>query len=445
VSLTFIHLSDVHFGQENGGRVVVHNDVRERLLDDVEEVVRGIPSHSVTGIIVTGDLAFSGTAEEYEKAGKWLDQLAIRAGCLVTAVQVVPGNHDVYRKNICKSSAWMLDEIASKGESALESFLEEEQDREVLYGRFRPYRKFAEGYDCPLDGSGGIAGQKRFEIADGRFLRFVGLNSALGCGTKDVPGKLLLGARQWVLPRTRGEELVVLCHHPLHWFRDSDDALRYVQSRARLFISGHEHNPRLAVMPVEAGCDLLTIESGATTPPEETSTYTFTYNFLDFAWHSDTDGLQVTVNPRIWSGRGTRFEMNPSLPGADVPTRVLGCPNFRAVNSIAGDGMGGESVANEEQPCETGTPPLQQPLRQQEGGKDVADEFPLLLLRFFRDLTGAQRLAVLVKLGALPHDWIEPLNHSAERRVLDTLRASNRLKELESAIDEVRNSSAGAE
>lgn len=449
MSLTFVHLSDIHFGQEKGGRVIVHDDVRERLLDDIDEVVRGLSSRAISGVIVTGDLAYSGAPEEYEKAGKWLDRLAALAGCPVTAVQIVPGNHDIYRKNICKSSAWMLDEIASKGESALEGFLEEEQDREVLYGRLRPYRKFAEGYDCPLDGGGGIAGEKRFEISDGRFLRFIGLNSALCCGTKDAPGKLLLGARQWVLPRSKGEELVVLCHHPLHWFRDSDDALRYVRSRARVFISGHEHNPRLEVVPVEAGCDLLTIEAGATTPPEETSTYTYTYtytyNFLDFSWDSATNGLRVTVNPRIWSGKGTRFEMNPNLPGGDTPTRVLGCPNFRSAGtSLTDEEIDVQTVQDEKTATETGIQPPPEAATRIEGGQDVADEFPLLLLRFFRDLTGAQRLAVLVKLGALPKDWIEPLNHSAERRVLDNLRASNRLKELESAIDEVTRSSLGA-
>jgi RHS repeat-associated protein len=33
--VVFLHLSDIHFGQEKGGRVFTHEDVRERLLDDV--------------------------------------------------------------------------------------------------------------------------------------------------------------------------------------------------------------------------------------------------------------------------------------------------------------------------------------------------------------------------------------------------------------------------
>ena len=63
------------------------------------------------------------------------------------------------------------------------------------------------------------------------------------------------------------------------------------------------------------------------------------------------------------------------------------------------------------------------------------DDFPLQLLRFFRDLTGAQRLAVLISLGALPPDWQEPLNQSAERRALDRMQAEHRVEELKAAID----------
>jgi hypothetical protein len=69
-------------------------------------------------------------------------------------------------------------------------------------------------------------------------------------------------------------------------------------------------------------------------------------------------------------------------------------------------------------------------------GTQMEDDFPLQLLRFFRDLTGAQRLSVLIKLGALPPDWLEPLNQSAERRALDHMRTERRVDEIKSAIDE---------
>lgn len=76
------------------------------------------------------------------------------------------------------------------------------------------YRVFAEDYDCPLESDGGVAVNRTATIAPDRFLRFVGLNSALLCTVHDRDeGRLLIGGRQHVLPRTQGEELVVLCHH----------------------------------------------------------------------------------------------------------------------------------------------------------------------------------------------------------------------------------------
>jgi 3',5'-cyclic AMP phosphodiesterase CpdA len=57
--VAFLHLSDIHFGQEKGGRVFTHEDVRKRLLDDVALVVRELPNGRVDGIIVSGDIAYA--------------------------------------------------------------------------------------------------------------------------------------------------------------------------------------------------------------------------------------------------------------------------------------------------------------------------------------------------------------------------------------------------
>jgi predicted phosphodiesterase len=426
--LRFIHLSDIHFGQERGELVYIHGDVRDQVLDDAQNVLEALADHKIDGVLVTGDLAYSGTLEEYTAAGEFLDRLTERVACPRTAVRVIPGNHDIHRKSICRASEWMLSEIAAKGAEALDSFLEDEQDREVLYGRLRHYRNFAEAYNCSLDGAGGIAGQKPFLLAPGRTLRFIGLNSALSCGKQDEQGKLILGAKQWVLPRTRGEELVVLCHHPLHWFRDSADALKYVKTRARVFMSGHEHNPSFDVQPIENGCDLLLLAAGATTPPKESEIYKYTYNIIEFDWNQQQDGLQVTLFPRVWSGDRTRFEENLMLPGKANNPVVLGCPNFKAsqFNRQADPLM---AVANDS------SEPPRASVGQEAERIQMDDDFPLQLLRFFRDLTGAQRLSVLIELGALPSNWSEPLNQSAERRALELMRSERRIGALKSAID----------
>jgi hypothetical protein len=439
MSFAFLHLSDIHFGQEKGGRLFTHTDVRERLLDDARLLVSQLPGRKVSGIIVSGDVAFGGEKSQYQSAGAWLDRLAKIVGCAITDIQVVPGNHDINRDLIIRASEMMLDDIAANGEERLDYFLELEKDREVFYGRFEDYRDFAEGYNCPLDPDGGTAGEKSVTIAPGRTLRFIGLNSALCCKKRDSKGTLLLGARQRVLPRKPGEELVVICHHPLTWLRDSKEARQYVQSRARVFISGHEHTPQLRVDKIGDGCDLLDIASGATTPPVANAEFTFTYNLLEFRWDEEIDGLSVTVHPRIWSATNTAFEPNTAQFGAEQLHYRLACPNFRSaptpVSSSDSDSDSEKDNAGADTKGDAIRPPDTPGLSLVGEENAMADKFSFLLLHFFRDLTAAQRLEILIELGALPKNWTGALTHPMERRAFDSLRTKGALEALEEKID----------
>ena len=321
MSIAFVHLSDIHFGQETGGRVIVHNDVKNRLVEDVERFFKKFAGRKAAGIIVTGDIAFSGKPDQYKEAGRWLDSVAKAAACEITDILVVPGNHDIDRDEISQATAWMLSEIVSGGETRLDSFLAQDSDRELLYNRFRAYRPFAEGYDCPLDNTGGMAGNRPVELTANKSLRFIGLNSALICSQHDKEGGLILGARQRVLPVQNGEELVVLCHHPLHWLQDSDDARRYVMNRARIFISGHEHSPSAKLEGISEGYELLMISAGAVAPPAADAAYNFVYNILEFEWSESTATLIVTVHPRAWSDEKKSFEDDPARLTGHKPVR----------------------------------------------------------------------------------------------------------------------------
>ncbi len=443
--VAYVHLSDIHFGQERGGDRITHGDVKERLIEDAARQVRNHAGGSAAGIIVTGDAAYAGKANEYKDAGAWLDRLAAAVNCSRTAVQVVPGNHDIDRDGISPACKLMLDQIIADGETKLDSFLESKLDCELLYAKFAAYRPFAEGYDCALDHSGGPASDRTVELAPGRFIRFIGLNSALICSANDVEGRLLLGAAQRVLPKTPGEELVVLCHHPLNWLQDSDEARRYVRSRARVFVSGHEHNPSLKIEHIQEGSDLMMLAAGAAVPPKAEGGFTYTYNLLIFDWDADADRLKVTVIPRSWSEENKDFEADEVRLGGANPTASLGCPNFRLAPRPAQ-----VAVAPAEAIQAPALPEEYKPMildsEKADGGRAMADSFQMVLLRFFRDLTPAQRLTILVRLNALPADFRETLTIGMERRVVDSLVNTGRLSELEDAISKLQqNDSPGAQ
>ena len=69
----------------------------------------------------------------------------------------------------------------------------------------------------------------------------------------------------------------------------------------------------------------------------------------------------------------------------------------------------------------------------------MSDPFDLVLLKFFRDLTTAQRLKVLVELDALPEDWNEDMTLIMERLLIEDLVKHGRLRDLEDSIQRNQN------
>ncbi len=431
MAAVFIHLSDIHFGQEkNGGLLFVNEDAKRRLLDDAAQEIAKL-GRNASGVIVTGDIAYSAKREEYVKAGEWLDQLAKRIGCSRLHIQMVPGNHDIDRGAITPFVNMLLEQIRQQGDSALDILLDDEGPREALYGRFAAYRDFSSGYGCDLDVGGVYSADWAVELAPGRLVRFVRLNSALICSRNDEEGKLILGARQRVFEPVSGEEMVVLLHHPLNWLQDSDHAARYFKSRARVVISGHEHFPALNIESVEDDCALLMLAAGATAPDGINDRYTYKYNILEFDWDEATDALAVTINPRTWNFEMTRFERDTAFLEGKPDRIVLGSPNFRRRTRPPA------SMQNEMEE----SPQVQPVANPYTGSREVdlsmSEDVRLIRLRFFRDLPEEHRRRILVELGAIPADLTDRLDHTIEQRFFTKLIAQGAGDKLSAAIDAV--------
>ncbi|SDC45929.1 3',5'-cyclic AMP phosphodiesterase CpdA [Variovorax sp. CF079] len=431
MTAVFVHLSDIHFGQEKGGWRFTNDDARRQLIADSAAVVASLPNAKASGIIVTGDIAYAGQREEYVTAGRWLDELADRVGCKPSDIQMVPGNHDIDRKQIRGGTALMLAAIHSEGESRLDALLEEEADREVLYLRFMEYRRFADSYQCPLDCTGSSSADRLVEIGPGRHIRIVRLNSALIC-TKDVEekGKLLLGARQRIFQEASGEELVVLAHHPLEWYADGAETKKFLRSRARVFVSGHEHLANMSVENVEVGRDLMLIAAGATTPDEVDNTYTYAYNIIEFDWDEGEDALAVTIHPRRWRDDMKRFEQDDTRLKGRV---VLGSPNFQR-SARAAPPPGAVPVAAAEPAAVKIDIPAEEDPAQDVQVDEAA--YRDLYMRFFRDLSDGARLQLLAVLGVVPGDFSGHLNHGAESRLFNIVVRQGRFSELSALIHE---------
>jgi hypothetical protein len=441
----FVHVSDIHFGQEKDDRVHIHADVKQQLIADAKEVVSNLAGGVAHGILVTGDIAQSGKWAEYEDAGKWLDELAASIGVEIHQVQMVPGNHDLDRSELSYSGKQILDHIRAGGAKEYEDILNNPTDRAALFARFKDYGRFSFGYNCPLNNDGAFASEMMVNIAPGRAIRFIRLNSSLLCHgpERDEHPELMIGARQFTIPRTSGVENIILVHHPLDWYKDQDQVRNYIRSRARVFISGHEHNPKVTVDNVEPGCDVMMLAAGATVPYKSDGVFTFTYNIIEFDWDEEIDGLSVKMHPRAWNAQRTCFEADHNRLGGKDPNFRLACPFFRkadrpktSTTARPADALVSEGSTSTLEPSIEMVPMVSlegepQSMPPKEEGYETAR------LRFFRDLFEGERLRILVELNALPEKFDERMSQGLERRLFDMLVRDGKLGEIEKMIDEL--------
>ncbi|MEW5852493.1 MAG: metallophosphoesterase [Myxococcota bacterium] len=302
--LWLLHLSDVHFNKHSDGtRFDLDKDLRDEVERDVGVLVQQLGS--ATGIIVTGDIAYSGARTEYEKAATWLDALCAIAKCPTDMVWTVPGNHDVDRKRIRECGilrdahkafrTCTLEELDDR----LRGYMQEPASCNLLLEPLTEYNLFAMRFECDVSRERPFW-QSDLKLNDGSTLRLSGLNSTLVSDDDDSDGdgRLILGAAQTNLPRLEGVIHMTLCHHPPNWLRDVDTVESDLRARVRLQLFGHKH--------VQTRSEIdgnLRIVAGAVHPNRREPKWIPRFNALAISVNGSGNNrrLDVRVYSRIWS------------------------------------------------------------------------------------------------------------------------------------------------
>lgn len=222
--LIFLHLSDIHFSKRSSSAYDPDLDLRRELVADAVRVKTKVKYCS--GILVSGDVAFSGKPDEYAKATQWLGELSGLMGCPEEAIWVIPGNHDVDREVIRKRS--MIQDkhkVLRQGnhENEIKRLHEDEEAFEAVHRPLAGYVKFAGGYEC-LPDPGRLYWEDNIELNDKSILRIRGCNSAIASGEHDDENanRLIVGRDQMQPGNDPGVVNLLMCHHPLDWLHDRD-------------------------------------------------------------------------------------------------------------------------------------------------------------------------------------------------------------------------------
>ena len=250
--IRLLHLSDVHLQAAKGWDADPVLRALARYIG--EEVKAGLAPDLV---VITGDLAHAGTAEEYALARTWLDtQLwpALPADLSRDRLALVPGNHDVDRSRVGRMARLTQNGLLRGGsQDDIADVLSNDDERRILLERHTAYLDFvAEWLGQPQ----ALPWWQRVIEVRGTRLHVAGLDSAwMACGDEDR-GRLLLGRyqlTQTVEPQQADVHWrIALLHHPWDYLAEFDyRETAAVQQHCDLLLRGHRHktDPKRVVRP----------------------------------------------------------------------------------------------------------------------------------------------------------------------------------------------------
>ncbi|RYZ88814.1 MAG: hypothetical protein EOP04_08470 [Proteobacteria bacterium] len=308
--IRFVHLSDIHFGRPGQkGAYDLDSHLRNELEADLVRIVKKFGTFK--GVLVTGDIAFSGEVKQYDTAKEWLDKICRILGCPDHSVWTVPGNHDVVRSYFRKSKPTrdFHSKVRSIDPSKVDAELSEAmQDNELgpgLLASTSAYNNFAAPYGCQVEPFKPYWSFD-FDLNDGSKLRVRGLTSTIISDNMDDSGahKLVLGTAQVNLMRETGVAHMTLCHHPPSWLIDQDVVERKLRALASIQLYGHKHNQVL-----EQIGNTVRITAGAVHPDRGGFEWRPRYNIISTMVEGvDTRRkLAVQVDARVWDESAQKF------------------------------------------------------------------------------------------------------------------------------------------
>jgi len=250
-----LHLSDLHFRAGHAW--------------EAEPALRGLAEHvrkdSAAGlepdlVVITGDLGFSGTREDYDLAGEWLARVLWPALTPDPArplscdrLLLVPGNHDVDRTLVSRpirdTQQSLLGAGATDLQDAVAEVLGDQQEQARLIRRHLAWLDFyGDWLGLAPDAARTRPWWQRHIEIGGQRLHLAGLDSAWMAGSDDDRGRLLLGRYQLnqVIDTPECQDAnwrLALLHHPWDYLADATEAREVLHLHRDLILHGHSQVP----------------------------------------------------------------------------------------------------------------------------------------------------------------------------------------------------------
>ena len=332
MKITILHLSDIHF---HGSEDVVIKRAQQI-------AASSFPSARLSDacfIVVTGDIAFSGSSDQYAVANSFLSEiktLILNEGCKFIEVLLVPGNHDCVLKPEIKSRSLLISSVIENPENAEDdSVVDSCVAAQDNYFKFRDkLTNTAPKFDHEL--------YTEYEfLVTNKVVRFSAINASWMSRIPENPGQLVYPANKFKDIISEPAELrFVLLHHPLNWYCPSSfhELRTLIRTHATAVLSGHEHIKHSglikennignsfyfeanALQPhetdLQSGYSILNFDFGANTDSQSVRQTTYQINTTEISIIDEHDSSLVNVNSNPTPGLSLKadFLRNLSDPG----------------------------------------------------------------------------------------------------------------------------------
>lgn len=310
--ISFIHLSDIHFVKDSDNPADIDKDLRDAILVDLRNNAMNALTN-IEGVLVSGDIAFSGNEEEYIKAEEFLGRITSELNIEKSSIYCVPGNHDidqsipresqsVYDAQKALDNAGTLDEA----DKVFCKYVGDKYYKGIIFKPLEKYNEFAKRYGCVID-QNKFNWNHKFNLNHGLVLEVYGMNSCFISNADDHKvandcRKMYVGQAQ--IPSRKDDNIcMVLCHHPPEYWKYLDQLQERINKRVDIQLYGHKH-----VQSIELTERNIIIGSGATHPVRGKD-WNPRYNWItiECVLRNSKRVVRVKIYPRILSKDRDRF------------------------------------------------------------------------------------------------------------------------------------------
>lgn len=249
---SWIHISDLHTRAASDPRHWGADVVSTSFVDDVGGLIAKA-SVQPDCIMFTGDIAFSGTEEQFTEASLFISQVKAQVPS-AGSVFAVPGNHDVSRAGV-RDEETLRAEL--DGVETVHTFLMSMDDaarerRRTANQRLMNFSRFVDDNRDLVVGPRvddvSLSSTTVLPIGDAR-VAVSSLNSAWRSSDDSDRGRLILGKAQLEKAKRSNDSAdlrIGLSHHPLgsDWFAPWDATCQRIRLGAfDILLHGHQHTP----------------------------------------------------------------------------------------------------------------------------------------------------------------------------------------------------------